>query len=288
MINEALLHCPQVGPARLKKLNQIGIRSWQHVQNRKHELPAAIRNPIVDEVTRCLAALAAKDVGYFVENLATRDRWRILAHYFDEVSFFDIETAGLEYSDPITVIACWHKGDVYSFVEHENLDDFLDLLDEVTLLSSFNGSTFDVPRVLDAFHIPTLPCPHLDLRWLCYHRGLRGGLKEIACGLGIDRPPDLKHANGEHAIRLWARWEHFQDAHARDELLRYCASDVLLLVALAENLCGRKLCSCDDLWGKLPGNLASASTTTPSATAPSPSPFGVGSPTKLRGRRRAS
>lgn len=251
---------------------------------RADELPAGIRGLIVEESRRCLAALEVQDIGYFVERLAIKDRWRILAHFLDEVSFFDIETAGLEYDDPITVIACWHKGQVHSFVEHENLDDFLDLLDDVQLLSSFNGSTFDVPRVLDAFHIPDLPCPHLDLRWLCYHQQLRGGLKKISDQLGIDRPMDLRHVSGEHAIRLWLRWTHYQDQQAREELVRYCASDVLLLIALADRLVGCEVRSLEELWAKLPsaGSQLHFEPAEPEAVR-TDNDFGAGSPVRLRG-----
>ena len=284
MLTEALLHCPQIGPARLQKLNALGIRSWHDVLARDGELSSGIREPICAEAQRCLAALKANDIPYFVNNLAIKDRWRILAHFFDDVSFFDIETAGLEYDDPVTVIVCWHKNEVHTFVEHENLDDFLHLLDEVKLLSSFNGSTFDVPRVLDTFHIPQLPCPHLDLRWLCYHRDLRGGLKEISLRLGIERPTDLKYADGELAIRLWARWHHFQDQQAREDLIRYCASDVLLLVILAAKLAGREPPNHTDLWQQLPHPPVTSDpdTSTSSTTAA----FGDASPSKLRGRGR--
>ena len=40
-------------------------------------------------------------------------------------------TSGLEMDSLITVIACWHQGRLHTFVEHENLDDFLDLLDDI-------------------------------------------------------------------------------------------------------------------------------------------------------------
>ena len=32
LINESLLHCPQIGPARLAKLQTIGIRSWRAIR----------------------------------------------------------------------------------------------------------------------------------------------------------------------------------------------------------------------------------------------------------------
>ena len=289
MITEALLHCPQIGPARLEKLHARKIRTWHDVVERADELPSGIRGPITDESQRCIDALAKSDIDYFVQNLAIKDRWRILKHFLDDVSFFDIETAGLEYDDPITTICIWHRGEVHTFIEHENLDDFLDLLDEVKLLSSFNGSTFDVPRVLDSFHIPALPCPHLDLRWLCYHQELRGGLKEIAMRLGISRPADLQFADGEMAIRQWSRWIHFQDQQARADLIRYCASDVVLLVVLADRLVGADRKNAQELWQKLPGDSGAAnSQTMHEKQIQSGLSFGVGSPSQLRARRKVS
>lgn len=285
MITEALLHCPGIGPARLEKLHAAGLRSWADVVNRgkEHFQGNWIAETII-ECTRCIDAHQQKQISYFTERLHPKDRWRILHEYSADVSYFDIETAGLEYDDPVTVIACWHRGKVHNFVEHENLDDFLDLLDEVTLLSSFNGSTFDVPRVLDAFHIPALPCPHLDLRWLCFHQDWRGGLKQVASRLKIQRPEDLTDANGEMAIRLWNRWEHFKDQSARELLLRYAASDVLLLVALADRLLGRNEVSMPELWAMLP-DTATPIKTDAKPTSPIAGDFGAGSPSKLRGRR---
>lgn len=275
---------------RRERLRERGIRNWQDILQHDEAIPPNWRAAAVQESQRCLAAMQTNDIAYFVEQFAPQDRWRILLHFFDEASYFDIETAGLEYDDPITVIICWHKGQLHTFVEHENLDDFLTLLQDVQLLTSFNGSSFDVPRVLDAFHIPELPCPHLDLRWLCFHRGLRGGLKDITSHLKIHRPSDLADADGELAIRLWARWHHFSDRQARQTLLRYCAADVLLLVALAQELVQRPTFSLHALWQHLP--IDDAPLETPNeAAAPNlpPDAFGEASPMRMRGRhRRAS
>jgi uncharacterized protein YprB with RNaseH-like and TPR domain len=200
-----------------------------------------------------LAALEAGDVRYFVDRFAAIDQWRILAHFLKVATFFDVETMGLEYDAPITVIVAWHRGELRSFVEHENLDDFLTVIDQTNLLVSFNGSSFDIPRLLGAFHIPALPCPHIDLRWTCYHRGLRGGLKLIAYQLGVTRPVDLQDADGLMAVSLWNRWMIDGDRAARDRLVRYCASDVLLAVMIAHWFAGREVDSLSVLWQQLPG-----------------------------------
>ncbi len=253
------------------------------------QLPVGPSLPLVEECSRCINALETKDIGYFVDRLAPLDKWRIVSEFLNDISFFDIETMGLEHDSPITVIACWHRGKVQTFVEHENLDDFLHLLDEITLLASFNGSSFDVPRVLDTFHIPSLPCPHLDLRWPCYHKGFKGSLKSITARLGITRPVDLQDADGELAVHLWNRWTFDRDNQARELLLRYCASDVILLAMLAHRLAERSVTSHDAWWQQLPMPSHNVS---PQPTAAVPSlpnnAFGIGSPTKLRARRKRS
>ena len=283
MITHALLQSEGLGPARLSWLNEIGIHSWRDVIERADEVGFRWMDALVSECHRCEQALQEANIAYFVERFTGPDRWRILAHYIDQTSFFDIETTGLEYDAPISVIVCWHQGRLHSFVEHENLDDFLDLLDEITLLASFNGSSFDVPRLLDSFHIPQLPCPHLDLRWLSYHQGHRGGLKQIAYTLGIQRPHDLTDADGELAIYLWTRWMAKQDRSCRDRLVRYCGSDVLLTLMLAHSLAGRPQPQAE-LWDQLGGEPAPSLLPLSSLPLP-PGNFGAGSPSKLRSRR---
>jgi uncharacterized protein len=203
---------------------------------------------MVAECQRCLIALAADDAHYFVDRFASQDKWRILAHFLEQTTFFDIETEGLEYEAPITVISCWHRGKLHAFTEPESLDAFLELLDEVVLLASFNGNSFDVPRILNTFHIPTLPCPHVDLRWICHHHGWKGSLKEITWRLGFLRPHDLADVDGAMALRLWNRWVQQKDWQARDLVIRYCGSDVLLLVMLAHRLVGLDTTGLDQLW----------------------------------------
>lgn len=287
MITQALQHCNGIGPVRLAKLHEAGVRCWSDVLNHAERIPATWRDQLTEESGRCLAALDAGDIHYFVDQFAPRDKWRILSHFLDETTFFDIETLGLEYDAPITVIVCWHQGQFQTFVEHENLDDFLELLDQVKLLSSFNGNSFDVPRVLDAFHIPELPCAHLDLRWPCYHHGYPGGLKEITSRMGIKRPDDLQDADGELAVRLWQAWKTHNDHAAREHLIRYCASDVLLLVMLAHRLAGRDDSTLEELWSTLPA-VSTQPTLSEEATARRPvagATFGTASPTQLRARR---
>ncbi|MEP3479974.1 MAG: ribonuclease H-like domain-containing protein [Fuerstiella sp.] len=300
MISTAWMHMKGLGPARVLMLQQLGVRSWQEAVDYPERVPDSLRFQILQECHACLDARKLKDISFFTERLHPADRHLILLEYGDKASYFDIETTGLEYDDRITVIACWHQGQLHTFVEGENLDDFLDLLDEIELLVSFNGSTFDVPRVLDTFHIPELPCPHLDLRWACHHRGLTGGLKHITGKLGLHRPSDLHDADGALAVELWQQWEQTSSEEARQLLLRYCAADVLLLQPLAEHIADKPMSDLNQLWQHLPAaveqDYLSLSGSAPDSVSSSSdvrkqvlsAMFGPASPLKLRTRRRRS
>lgn len=197
---------------------------------------AKTSSALCEILTKSQTALKQNNIQFFIDHLATREQWRILATYFDRLSYFDIETSGLSYDAYVTCVACYHKGKVYTYVNGENLDDFLDLLEDVDLLVSFNGASFDVPFMLRTYHIPELPCPHIDLRWQCHHQNHKGGLKHIEHTLNINRPDDLQGVDGAEAVWLWYRWHQYKDQRARERLLRYCAADVLTLQLVTASL----------------------------------------------------
>lgn len=231
---------PHIGAERGRALLREGCLCWRDLLDAAHPL-AGLDRAAWDEARAAaeaaLRALGSGDAAYFTARLPPREQWRVLAHWFDHASFFDIETNGLDADSIVTLVCCYHRGRPLRFLADENLDDFLDLLDEIRLLVSFNGASFDVPRVLDRFHIPALPCAHVDLRWLCHHAGWRGGLKAIERALGLRRPPDLEGLGGAEAVWLWQAWHDRQDALARRTLERYCAADTVMLQMLAGRLC---------------------------------------------------
>jgi hypothetical protein len=159
-----------------------------------------------------------------------------LAKYFNNATFFDIETSGMAYYDSIiTVIAAYKNQNIHSFVHQENLEAFLDLVAESKLLVSFNGNSFDMPFILRKFNIPDICCPHIDLRWVCYHAGYKNGLKNIERDLNIKRPDDLIDTDGYEAVLLYYRWQ-AGNIEARDKLLRYCKADAIGTYLVAGNV----------------------------------------------------
>ncbi|NLF19472.1 MAG: ribonuclease H-like domain-containing protein, partial [Lentisphaerae bacterium] len=242
MIRGALLHLPGIGPVRAARLRQLGVTGWPDLASRPpaglHLGPAAWE-AVLAEAARCDEAYEAGDIGFFCRRLCGCDLWRILAQYGRRAAYVDIETDGLLGTARVTVIACYWQDRLYTFVQDENLDDFLELLEHIELVVTYNGTCFDVPMILRAFHIPELPCPHLDLRRVCTHAGLRGGLKAIEASLGLPRPPDLQGVDGAEAVLLWQRWRRQGQRAARDRLVRYCAADVVGLRGVGGAILGR-------------------------------------------------
>jgi hypothetical protein len=159
-----------------------------------------------------------------------------LRERFASAAFFDIETDGLEAGSRVTMIACLIGTRLEVFTHGRDLDRFLLRVEAVDLLVSFNGRSFDIPRLLNAFHLPSLGRDHLDLRPVCRAAGHKGGLKQIEKHLGIHRPPDITGVSGEDAQWMWRAWEKDGDAGLRDRVVRYCAADVVALRLLAARL----------------------------------------------------
>lgn len=255
MIDQTFLHLPGVGPAAEAKIRAAGIQRWGDILSAPERLPMRPKRPEVffDMLSRSQRALDEGDIAYLVDHLVKKEQWRILSGYRDRLSFFDIETDGLDHTAQVTVIGCYHKGNVHHFMRGENLDDFLDLLEDIDILVSFNGSSFDIPQLCKTWHIPDLGVPHIDLRWQCYHRQIRGGLKDIEPRLGIQRPGDLNGVDGEAAIWLWDDWSRCGDRKARELLIRYCCADVLALSMLTDKLLEDEVSSANhaQLWQQL-------------------------------------
>ena len=202
--------------------------------------------------------------------IATSSALQQLSEHFERAGYFDIETM----SYGISMIAVLQGDRLHTFVRGENLDDFLDILDRIPLLVSFNGISFDVPQVLRHFHLAELPCPHLDLRPVCKTHGLTGGLKLIEKSLGICRPDDVRGLGGDDAMLLWKRWEVDRDEAARRRVIRYCRADVVGLREIASHLIDQHVKPFAEpppsLWGLLdqdtgacPGQEPAAGTLTP-------------------------
>lgn len=240
MIDRCFQHIEGIGPKTEEMLFERGFTCWDDCLCRSNDLPLGgkRRSGFLAAIERSIDAWQRDDIAYLAAAFPPSQQWRLLTVYWDRATFFDIETTGLSryYHHP-TVIASYHNGALRAYCHGEDIDEFLDVLEDAELLVSFNGNSFDLPFVESFFNIPPVDVPHLDLRWIAYHRGYRGGLKNIEHQLGYRRPGSIADVDGLMAVYLYHRWQ-AGDALARERLINYCQADVSSLRHLAAVMAG--------------------------------------------------
>ncbi len=238
MIDQVFQHCSGIGPVCEGRLKEGGFISWDDCFTRSDELPLGPkkRKQFIGDLKKSSLALKEKNISFLLKSFPSKEHWRILSEYFNEATFFDIEISDLSWYESFpTVIAAYRNGTFYHFTWKDNLDEFLDFLDECKLLVSFNGVSFDAPYLQNYFNIPPIEVPHVDLRWIAYHQGYRGGLKSIEKQLRVHRPESIGDVDGFEAVHLFHQWNRGKE-EAGKELIQYCRCDVA-----ATFLCAMKL-----------------------------------------------
>ncbi|MBI2831546.1 MAG: ribonuclease H-like domain-containing protein [Chloroflexi bacterium] len=156
-------------------------------------------------------------------------------------AYLDIETTGLScLDDAITVIGIYltdgfHSQFIQLVGEEATRKSLMEILSDVDILYTYNGSRFDLPFIETALEVDLARhCQHHDLMWDCWKNNLYGGFKAVESQLGIVRK--LKGIDGREAVRLWWMYQKNQQKEALDTLLSYNKEDVMNLKVLRDIL----------------------------------------------------
>lgn len=183
------------------------------------------------EVLEQSLASIDKAPDYFTEKLSSADSWRIFPHYRHKTAYLDIETTGLDDYAEVTTIALYDGHQVYTYVNGQNLEDFIDDICKYQVIVSYNGKSFDVPFLENYFKIK-LKQAQIDLRYVLAKLGFKGGLKGCEKQLGLNRG-NLDGVNGYFAVLLWREYQQSGDQRLLDTLLAYNIEDTVNLERLA-------------------------------------------------------
>jgi uncharacterized protein YprB with RNaseH-like and TPR domain len=154
--------------------------------------------------------------------------------------YLDIETTGLDlHFNTITTIALYDGQSIKTYVQGQNLDDFIEDIQKYKVIVSYNGKSFDVPFIENYFNI-RLNHAHIDLRYILYSLGFRGGLKGCERQLGMDRG-ELKDIDGFFAVLLWNEYLNTGDQKMLETLLAYNIQDTINLEDLMVTAYNMKL-----------------------------------------------
>lgn len=260
MIRNTFLILPGVGPARERRLWEMGVFGWREFLA-KRSVPSfspARKASLDSQVESAAAALESGDYGYFKGLLGASWVWRLWDELAEDAVCFDIETdGGPPHEGGLTVAGFYSHGEYRSYVRGVNLDKgALDAeFRDARLLVSFFGGGFDLPYLKAAYPGLDVDRPHFDLCPAGHRVGLKGGLKKVEKIVGISRGEDVDGLGGYEAVLLWRA--HMEgEPGALERLVSYNREDTVNLHALAW-IIYEKLRECSGLPAILSGSLPS-------------------------------
>ena len=241
MLQQTFIHIQSIGAITEKRLWESGIRDWESVSSDlRIPISAGRKHYLINGIEESKRHLADHNPSYFSNLLPSNQSWRLFPEFRDSTVYLDIETTGLDrHFNEITTIATYDCQTIKTYVQGQNLDDFVEDIQEYDVIVSYNGKSFDGPFIESYFNI-RLDHAHIDLRFILHSLGFRGGLKGCERQLGLDRGV-LRNIDGFFAVLLWDEFRRTDDQKALDTLLAYNVQDTINLENLMATAYNMKL-----------------------------------------------
>ena len=232
MLINTFCHIPGIGPKTEEKLWNFGIHNWD-MFHEGTRIPLSKRK--VESTSLLLKEskehLINKNPFFFGKYFPVNQYWRLFPEFRDSIAYLDIETTGLEnWCNEITTIALYDGQMIHTYVNGQNLDDFVRDIERFKIIVTYNGRCFDVPFIQQYFKI-RMDQVHIDLRFILKSLGFSGGLKGCERQMGIDRG-DLSDIDGYDAVILWDYYKRTGDERKLKLLLDYNSIDARNLETL--------------------------------------------------------
>ena len=248
MLQSTFIHIQGIGAVTEQRLWDSGLRDWNSFSE---DLPipiSASRKYFFEQgIEESKRHLTNGNPAYFSKRLPSNQCWRFFPEFRNSTVYLDIETTGLDrHFNDITTIALYDGKTIQTYVQEQNLDNFIEDIQKYKVIVTYNGKSFDVPFLEYYFKI-RLDQAHIDLRYVLYSLGFRGGLKGCERQLGMDRD-DLKDIDGFFAVLLWEDYQRSGDQKTLDTLLAYNVKDTVTLenlMVMAYNMKLRQTPFCD-------------------------------------------
>jgi uncharacterized protein YprB with RNaseH-like and TPR domain len=232
MLQNTFIHIQSIGAITEQKLWEAGLSDWDAFSDDISISISTGRKYFLEKgIEKSKQHLEDCNPGYFSKLLASNQSWRFFPEFRDSTVYLDIETTGLDrYFNDITTIALYDGNEIKTYVHGQNLDDFIEDIHKYKVIVSYNGKCFDVPFIENYFNI-RLDHAQIDLRYILYSLGFRGGLKGCERQLGMHRG-NLSDIDGFFAVLLWDEYQRTGDQNTLETLLAYNIQDSINLEAL--------------------------------------------------------
>ena len=232
MLSNTFCHIPRITPKVEERLWSEGLHSWDDLRHAS-SLPVTrvSLQSVREHVEDSLLQLQKGNPRYFSDTLPSSLHWRLFPEFRHTAAYLDIETTGLSAgANAVTTIALYDGLTVKYYVQGQNLAEFQRDVAEYKLLVTYNGKCFDIPFLRQSLGL-ALEQAHIDLRYVLFKLGYRGGLKGCEKQMGIRRN-ELEGVDGYMAVLLWQEYTQRRNPCALDTLLAYNIADVLSLETL--------------------------------------------------------
>lgn len=229
MLQNTFLHIQSIGAVTEQKLWNSGIHNWDlFTDDISIPLSGKRKYLLQKGIDESRLHLHQNNPVYFSNCLPANQCCRLFPEFRTSTAYLDIETTGLDrHYQSITTIALYDGQEIKTYVNGQNLDNFIEDIQQYNVIVSYNGKSFDIPFIETFFNI-RLNHAQIDLRYVLYSLGFRGGLKGVERQLGNDRG-DLRDVDGFFAVLLWDEYQKSGDLKALDTLLAYNVQDTVTL-----------------------------------------------------------
>jgi uncharacterized protein YprB with RNaseH-like and TPR domain len=229
MLQNTFIHIQSIGAITEQRLWESGINNWDLFTGDISIPLSGKRKYLLQKgIDESRQHLSQNNPVYFSKCLPANQSWRLFPEFRNSTVYLDIETTGLDrHYQSITTIAIYDGHEIKTYVNGQNLDDFIEDIQQYKVIVTYNGKSFDVPFIESFFNV-RLNHAQIDLRYVLYSLGFRGGLKGVERQLGTDRG-DLRDVDGFFAVLLWDEYQKRGDQNALDTLLAYNVQDTVTL-----------------------------------------------------------
>ena len=199
-----------VGPIRERRLWQAGIGAWPEFPTAPTVVVSSRTDPpLRAALADATSALQQRDCDALARLLPASEHWRLFPAFGEQAAYLDIETSDDDWGRAhISAIGVWDGDGPHLLLAGRDLEQFPRLARRWSMLVTFNGLSFDVPVLRQAFPDWQPPACHIDLRHVLARLGHHGGLKAIERAithLHLARPPHLRGIDGFAACHLFRR-----------------------------------------------------------------------------------
>ena len=181
MLQNTFIHIQSIGAVTEQRLWESGLNDWDAFSDDiSMPLSGKRKYLLKNGIDESRQHLYQNNPVYFSKCLPANQSWRFFPEFRNSTVYLDIETTGLDrYFNDITTIALYDGESIQTYVQGQNLENFIEDIHKYKVIVSYNGKSFDVSFLEHYFNIK-LGHAHIDLRYILYSLGFKGGLKGCA------------------------------------------------------------------------------------------------------------